>query len=302
MLRPTLHAVLFMFLGFEASAQIGAEQLTNGTFTGNLSGWTLGGGFSVNPGLDTVTDTTGRGVSDCFGCNPGGQSGSAPFPANTIAQSVPLLAGSVYEFRCDVSSSRVNAASLNIDAGTIFAEIDGVEIDRISFGSIAVGETKRAQLGGRFLPQTSGAKVVKISMQRSVLASATTPHVTLDNVSLRIVKMLSIFEHGNRKLGSAVTFDVVASPNFPFAVFLAAGEDVAGIAISGFSNLLHLDLATLTFLFSGTTGSNGLASVPLTLPNNSILLTSPLFFQAAQVPPNTILHALSLHFGTVATR
>ncbi len=110
----------------------GTEWVTNGSFTGTLSPWVMGGGFSVNPGLQTGWDTTGLGASDSFGCSPGGQAAPGPYPPNTLEQSIIVVSSLTYEFRCDASANG-GALSSAVDLTTIYAQVNGVEVARFAF-------------------------------------------------------------------------------------------------------------------------------------------------------------------------
>ena len=96
--RFALAALLASALSLPAQ---GLEWVVNGDFTGALTPWVMGGGYSVNPGHEVGWDTTGMGASDSFGCQPGGQVTPAPYPANTIEQDLLIIQGLTYEFRCD---------------------------------------------------------------------------------------------------------------------------------------------------------------------------------------------------------
>jgi hypothetical protein len=67
-MHPIPLALSLLLLGASLSSQ---NFVTNGDFSGGLTGWTLGGGYSCTPGLETF-DVGGLGPVQCFGCGPGG--------------------------------------------------------------------------------------------------------------------------------------------------------------------------------------------------------------------------------------
>ena len=140
------------------------EWVTNGTFTGALTPWTMGGAYSVNPGLDTTWDTTGMGVSDSFGVNAGGQTWPPPFAPNTIEQQILLVQGLTYEFRADLSGANPGNPNVgNAHMGRVWVEVDNIEIARVDLGDYTPVETKRAQIVGRHVGHTSGMVTLRIS-------------------------------------------------------------------------------------------------------------------------------------------
>src|SRR5438045_278413 len=105
-------SVSFLVLAAASSAQ---NFITNGDFSAGLNGWTLGGGYSYLPQVETF-DVSGLGASSCFACSPGGQVTPPPYPANTLAQSVVVIPSIEYEFSADVTSQQVFNAT-NAEAG-----------------------------------------------------------------------------------------------------------------------------------------------------------------------------------------
>jgi hypothetical protein len=299
-----LLAVAALLCGLSVPAQ-GTEWVANGSFTGTLAPWTMGGGYSVNPGLDATFDTTGMGVSDSFGCSAGGQVTPAPYPPNTIEQTILMIQGLTYEFRADAAGSRQNAPTVNnADIGTIWVEVDNVEVARHAFANytnngLPGGEIKRAQIVGRFTPATTGNVTLRISFQRAYLANTGTPRVNLDNVSIRDVVGPTYWIRGNRKLGTNVTHELRGAPNALFGTFVALGENPTGAPFPGVSGLFHLDFATTVTLALGLTDANGEASYPVAIPNDPMFLSMPLYYQAGSWSTQI---ELGYHFGVVCTQ
>ena len=113
--------------------------ITNGDFSGGLAGWTLGGGYSYLPQVETF-DVTGLGASTCFACSPGGQVTPPPYPANTLVQTVPIIPTVDYEFSADVTSQQVYNAT-NAEAGRIWVDINSVRVVAHDCGSGIPGPT-----------------------------------------------------------------------------------------------------------------------------------------------------------------
>ncbi len=265
------------------AAQGDHNLVTNGDFTGTLVPWVLGGGYSCTPGLDTTYATNGITVSDAFGCGPGGQVTPAPYPANTLEQTITLVAGTTYELRADVSSSRATSSGTNADAGRIYAQVNGVEVARITYGSIIINETKRAHLCGRWVAAASGPVQLVIFTERSFLCNAGTPRVNIDNVSVEDVTGPTYCIVGNRKIGTTVSFAVSGQAGAAYATFIAAGQITGGIPIPGFNGLWWLDFASVTSFLSGALDGAGNATTPVPIPNNTALKTVPLYHQAISV-------------------
>ena len=289
--------LLSLALAIPAMAQNDANLVTNGDFTGTLLPWVMGGGYSCAPGLDTTYATDGITVSDAFGAGPGGQVTPGPYPPNTIEQSINVVFGTTYELRADVSSSRASASGTNADAGTIYAQVNGVEVARITFGNITITETKRAHLCARFVASVTGSVPLTIFMERRYLCNTGTPRVNVDNVSVEDVTGPTYCIVGNRKIGTTVTFQVEGEPNAVYATFLAGGA-TGGLAIPGFNGLYTLDLGSTSLFLLGGLDAAGLASVPLSIPNDPTLKNSPLFHQAVTVGGS---NEIGLGFGCVFT-
>ena len=133
----------FLVLALSAAPLASQNFVTNGDFSGGLTGWTEAG-FSVNPMVESF-DTTGLGASQAYGCNPGGQVTPGPYPPNSIEQSVTLAAGVPYEFTAEIHVSRVAAVG-NADAGTFWVEVGGVEVTRTALGGYLASLPQRARL------------------------------------------------------------------------------------------------------------------------------------------------------------
>lgn len=259
----------------------GSEWVTNGSFTGTLSPWVMGGAYSVNPGLETGWNTTGMGPSDSFGVNAGGQVTPAPYPPNTLEQQILVIQGLTYEFRCDASGARPSSPTVaNADIGTIWVEVDSVEVARHAFGNYTPQEIKRVQICGRFQPQTTGLVTLKIYFQRQYLGGAANPRMNIDNVSVRDTTGPTHWIAGNRRLGTTVQQQIRTAAFTPYALFIAAGENPAGTPFPGILGSCYLDLSSTATLAIGAADGNGSASLPLSYPNDPRFLSTPLWFQA----------------------
>jgi hypothetical protein len=277
----------------------GTEWVANGTFTGTLTPWVMGGAYSVNPGLEVGWDTTGLGASDSFGVNAGGQVTPAPYPPNTLEQQIVVVQGLTYEFRCDASGARPNSTTANADIGTIWVEVDNVEIARHAFGSYTSPQIKRSQICGRFQPTTSGLVTLKIFFQRQFLGGAANPRMNIDNVSVRDTLGPSYWMRGNRMLGTTVQQEVRGTPFALCGLFLAAAENPTGTPFPGVLGSCFLDLgSTATLAFTVADGS-GAATLPFSYPNDTRFLGTPLWFQAAEW---TTQIAFGHQFGVVGSR
>lgn len=105
MMNVSLRCGLVLLL-LQLGPALAAQNLVgNGEFIGGLAGWTQGG-FTCNSGVQGY-DVDG------------------------------------YEFSCDLAGYQPGLAS-NSDAGTVYAQVNGVEIARIAFGPNVSGEIKRA--------------------------------------------------------------------------------------------------------------------------------------------------------------
>lgn len=298
-IRSLLLVCSLASLSLPASAQ-GIEWVTNGDFTGTLTPWVMGGAYSANPGLDTTWDTTGLGVSDSFGCHAGGQVTPPPYPPNTLEQQILVISGLTYEFRCDASGARpTNPTVANADIGTIWVEVNGVEVARFAFGSYTPQEVKRAQVVGRFTANTSGLVPLTIYFQRAYLGGVANPRMNIDNVSVKDVIGPTYSIRQNRKLGTTLNFDVRGDANAFYATFISAGQG-PGIPIAGVLGLFQLDLLQSELLQLGMLDGQGFATNTLFIPNRPFLLTNPFFFQAGS--DNGVVLALGHHFGCVFTQ
>lgn len=279
-MRNLLSASTLLALSLSLAAQ-NQEWVTNGGFDGTLTPWVLGGAYSVNPGLEIGWNTTGMGASDSFGVNAGGQTTPSPYPPNTLEQDILVIQGLTYEFRCDASGARPAAPTVgNADIGTIWVEVDNVEVARFAFGSYVVGQTKRAQIVGRFSPQTTGFVPLRIFFQRQFLGGAANPRMNIDNVSVKDVVGPTYWIQGNRPLGVTQSHQIRGEANALFATFTALGEFPTGAAFPGIGGLWFLDLGTTTTLAFGTTDNNGAGAASLAIPNNPLFLSTPLYYQA----------------------
>jgi hypothetical protein len=290
-----LHSLSSLLLAGAVAAQ--TEWITNGSFTGALAPWTMGGAYSINPGLDTTWETTGMGVSDSFGVNAGGQVTPPPYAPNTIEQQILIVQGLVYEFRADLSGARpVSPGSGNAHLGRVWVEIDNIEIARVDFGSYVANQVKRAQIVGRHVGHTSGMVTLRINFQRDYLCNTTTPRINIDNVSLRDVQGPTYWLAGNRRIGTTVQQQVAGDPNTLFATFVALAEIPGGIPVPGIGGLVMIDPLTAVTLGSGLLDASGAGSAPFAVPNDVAFVSTPLYYQAVGVSAQLVL---SLHFGCV---
>jgi hypothetical protein len=297
MRTPLLALLLTASLG-TLPAQ-GFNWITNGDFTGTLAPWTMGGAYSVNPGLEAF-DTTGRGVSDSFGVNAGGQVFAPPHAPNTIEQPIILVQGLVYEFRADLSGGRPGAPTVaNAHIGRVWVEVDNIEIARVDLLDYDPIETKRAQIVGRHVGHTTGTVVLRIFFQRDYIAGSANPRMNLDNVSFHDVVGPTYWLEGNREIGTAVAQRVRGEPVSLFATFVALGEIPGGVPIPGIGGLLGIDPLTAITLGAGLTDAAGAGSIPFAVPADPVFTTTPLFYQAVGVSPSLVL---SMHFGCVWTQ
>ncbi len=259
--------------------------VTNGDFAAGLTGWTQGGGYCYSP-LAETWDTTGAGASLSFGCNPGGQVTPPPYPANTLEQTVTVAQGVPYEIRADLSTVKLVHTSANADGGTIWAQVNGIEVARHAFGYYAYPKVYRAQLCGRFVPTTSGPVTLKIGFERAYLGTINTPRVNIDNISLQFASGATFCIRNNRQLGSTVNFEVQGAPQAPFAVF-AAAKSGGPLTIPGFAGTYLLDLATTSLIWSGTLSATGLATLPVQVPTDPYLTQAATHFQPVQLTSAT---------------
>jgi len=298
-MRTLLSASALLALSLSLPAQ-GQEWVANGGFDGTLTPWLLGGAYSVNPGLEIGWDTTGMGASDSFGVNAGGQQTPSPYPPNTLEQDILVIQGLTYEFRCDASGARPAAPTVaNADIGTIWVEVDNVEVARFAFGSYAVGQTKRAQIVGRFSPQTTGIVPLRIFFQRQFLGGAANPRMNIDNVSIKDVVGPTYWIQGNRPLNTTQSHQIRGEASALFGTFAALGESPIGLQFPGVTGLWLLDLGTSTTLAFGTTDASGVGSTTLAIPNNPLFLSTPLFFQAGTWGSQL---SVGYQFGVVCTQ
>jgi hypothetical protein len=278
----------------------GTEWVTNGSFTGTLAPWTMGGAYSVNPGLDPSWDTTGMGVNDSYGVNAGGQVFAPPHAPNTIEQQIVMVQGLTYEFRADLSGARPAAPTVgNVHIGRVWVEVDSIEIARVDLGGYTPGEVKRAQIVGRHVGHTNGAVTLRIFFQRDYLAGSANPRMNLDNVSLRDVTGPTYWLDGNRHIGATVQQRVAGDPGSLFATFVSLGELPAGVPIPGIGGLLGIDPVVAVSIGAGLTDATGAGNLAMTVPNDPAFLTTPLYYQAVGVGTSLVL---SLHFGCVFTQ
>lgn len=266
-MRTALLSLLFALPTAALLAQ-GTEVVANGGFTATMTPWLQGGGSGINPGLSTGWDTTGLGASDSFGVHAGGPAGTpAPYPATWIEQTIVLAPGATYEFRADASGARPGSpTTASPDIGTVYAEVDGLEIARHAFGAYTPDQIERAQLCGRFTPATVGAVTLRIYFERSLPAAVTEPGINLDNVSVRDVVGPTYWIAGNRQPGGNVTHSVRGEPGALYGRFAALSLTPGGLTFPGVAGSLMLAPATTVTLGFGVLDGNGEDDEPATLP------------------------------------
>jgi hypothetical protein len=298
-MRIHLLALVFAACSTTLAAQ-GVEWTTNGSFTGTLAPWVMGGAYSVNPGLEIGWDTTGMGASDSFGVNAGGQVTPPPYAPNWIEQPILVVQGLTYEFRCDASGARPNAPTVNnADIGTITIEVDNVQIAQHAFANYTVGQIKRAQIGARFTPTTTGTVNLRIYFERRYLGGASNPRMNIDNVSVRDAVGPTFWVQGNRMLGANVTYEVRGTPGALFATMAALALSPAPIPIPGVAGSYMLDLVGSVGLVIGTLDAGGANSIAWTVPNVPLLLQYPIYYQAGMFDTAP---SIGYHFGIVASQ
>jgi hypothetical protein len=275
--------------------------LVNGDFGNGLNGWTQTG-YSYNPQVE-VFDTTGLGASPCYGCNPGGQAVPAPYPANSIDQSVVLVAGLAYELSADVSLPPAAATVSKGELVVFSAEVSAVVIATVTLpGNVAapLPAQMRARLCGRFVPQATGPALLSVKFQRSLqLATATSMRAHIDNVSLAIATGPTFNVEGSHRIGLQPTFATAGAAGAPYAVAIATGVLPVGVPIPGATGLWFLAPAATTVLLNGTLDANGKASVALAIPSDPYLTLAPLYFQAVHVVSGTL--GIGFHHAALLT-
>src|SRR5688572_8716892 len=135
---PYTPCLALALLGAPLSAQ---NFVTNGDFSAGITGWTEAG-FSRNPGIESY-DTTGLGASQCYACGPGGRVAPTPYPPNSIEQMVLIAPGLPYEFTAELA---VDSGMTNVDGGTYWVEVGGVEVTRTALGTILGMFPQRARI------------------------------------------------------------------------------------------------------------------------------------------------------------
>jgi hypothetical protein len=273
---PTTRALLTLAL--LSSAPSAQNFVTNGDFSAGITGWTEAG-FSFNPMVESH-DTTGLGASQAYGCGHGGQATPAPYPPNSIEQTVLVAPGIPYEFTAELA---VDSPSGNADAGTFWVEVGGVEVARTALGSFLAGFPQRARICSRFTLTAGGPVTLRINFHRTFLASVRTPRAHIDDIALRIAQGPMVCLRGNRKLGGVNTVDVLGAPNEATLFFLSPARLGTGIQVPGIGGVWFLDPARMSLFFSGVTDAGGLYSFQLTLPNDPALLTAVAWVQGLQV-------------------
>jgi hypothetical protein len=282
------------------SAGLSAQNfVTNGDFSAGISGWTENG-FSNMPGIETF-DTTGLGASQCYGCGPGGQVTPPPYAPNSIDQTVTMVPGIPWEISADLTTTQLNAAAANVDAGTVYVEVGGVEVARtvLTRGNIGPLMTWRGRLCARFTSTSAGPTPLSIKFIRAYLCNATTPRIRIDNISLQIALGPTFCIQAPQRIGMTSNLTVTGPASATYAVFIAANRLANGIQIPGVNGLWFLDPASTATLMGGTLDANGKAATTISIPNDLNLTVGATHFQSAQILGGAI--SLGFAFAAVFT-
>jgi hypothetical protein len=212
---------------------------------------------------------------------------------------VLLVPGPQYEFSCDAG---VYGPAANADAGTIWVEVNGVEIARITFAGNTTNEVKRAKLISRFTTTAAGQQTLRVNFRRNYLCStsAGTPTAVLDNVSIRFAIGPTFSLAGNLKVGTTVTAGTSGPAGAPFAIFAAPAVLANGLTIPGVGGQLFLDPLSIVSFFAGTLDASGKWTAPLAVPNLTALTLAPTWFQGAHISGSSA--SLGFHAGYVFVR
>ena len=292
-----------------AAAGLHAQNLvTNGDFSAGTTGWTLGGGYSYNPIVETF-DVSGLGASSCFACSPGGAVTPPPYAPNTLEQSIVLVPTIVYELSADICTKNENTSTVqNVDAGRIAVEIGGSPQGIYNFVTGASGASGnitgqwvwRAKLALRVTAATAGSQPLTFKFERSYLSNPSTPRVRITNIQLRFAPNQPTFSiDDNLRLNRTVALRTRGIPNAQYAVIAAPLTSAVPITIPGISGFLNLDPATLIYFTGGLLDGTGFASTPVLVPNNINLTLASTFFQPIQVSGSGA--AFGFHYGFVFT-
>jgi hypothetical protein len=291
-MQKTLSLSSLLLLAVGATAQ--NNFVINGDFSNGLTGWTQGG-TSYNPQVETF-DVTGLGATSSFGCGPGGSVYLPPHAPNWIEQSILQVPSVAYEFRADVC---ITGASGNAHAGLCYVDVNGVEVGRIDFLGFTGNKPERNRLCFRYTTTSAGLVPVRLNFQRPpYIYNSGTPRLNVTNVSIAFASGPSFAIADNRQVGMSLPFVVqggAAAAGAPFAVLLAAAEQVPPIQLPGVSGLLALDPLTLAVLYSGTLDTTGGNRTSFSVPNLPVLTQGATWFQAGTVVGGQIV--LGTHHG-----
>ncbi len=186
MMKRLLYLTVVSVTVFVGQAQ---AFVTNGDFeTGDLTGWTVfaTAGGTTGVGLPDVVlfDTDNDSVAtNSARFNVGRLSGIGAREGGGIYQNVNILASGSYLLTADVASSDIGG-SQNSDGGLFELLFDGVLVDSVDFGPIALNVPEYASLGGT-VGAAVGSHEVRIRITRGYTSDlAVTPWEYIDNVSL----------------------------------------------------------------------------------------------------------------------
>lgn len=217
-----------------SGAQLGEELITNGSFTGNADGWTLGDGWTYNSnnvlwtglGNELITNGTftgsavgwSLGTGWTYGGNKVTTDGTLGGSLNNFPTYFLWKAGVRYRFTFDVSGS--NGGFLLVQAGSLspFTQIGAYINDSYSYDF----QNNNAALGGcGFAPNSSG-----------------TPFIgSIDNVSIKEILQGSLSQDIGAIIGQSYLIEVTAGGSTGYVTvalgdnsfIVAAGETVSQI-------------------------------------------------------------------------
>jgi hypothetical protein len=289
-LRLMFAASLGAVLGMAGAVRAQHNFLTNGDFTQGLQGWTVVG-FADSPLVQSY-DVTGRGASSAFGCNPGNNQ----LPFLSLQQTVLALPGTGTEFFANLAMESPGA---NASGGIVEVHIGPDLIARHDFGAATPG-IRRVALCGRILPTVGGNQTLSITFSRPFLGLlGRTPRVWIDDMELTLSPGPSFTIDGSRRPNEQVTLRTQGDPNDLFAVFVAGSRLPTGITLPPFNGTWWLGPTGIAALWSGRLDAGGLATLPITLPNDPGMSGVPLWFQAAGASATLVTfgnaHDLGLH-------
>jgi len=229
---------------FQASASaatFGDNLVTNGTFTGSATGWTLGDGWTY--GTDNVVATASA--------------------AGTLTQAISVTSGRQYYIELTAQLSAAQNAALNVAIGAVL------------FGTIARTDITTAHTVAVML--TAGV-TGSLDLAFSVTPFSGTGTITIDNIVVREVTTIPATITARNSAGAVVYEQRALTANSNVAVGVdalrsnttgfnntAAGIDVLRSNTTGFSNTA----AGFQALYSNTTGVSNTAAGREALRSNT---------------------------------